>query len=71
MKLRPFSRIFGLVLLADGVTALTSPREYLRSLQKGTPIIDDLLEFFAQNPELTRKFSIAEIAAGLWLTFRP
>jgi hypothetical protein len=71
MRLRPFSRLFGIVLLADGAVALSSPREYLRALQKGTPIIDDLLEFFAENPDLTRKFSILEIAAGLWLTFRP
>lgn len=71
MKLRPFSRLFGLVLLADGAAALNSPRKYLRQLEKGTPIIDDLLEFFAQNPDLTRKFAIAEIATGLWFALRP
>lgn len=71
MKLRPFSRLLGIVMLADGATALSSPRAYLRSLEKGTPIIDDLLEFFAENPDLTRKFSIFEIGLGLWLTFRP
>ena len=71
MKLRPISRILGLVLIADGTMALSAPRSYLRSLEKGTPIIDDLLEFFAQNPELTRQFSMAEVIAGLWLTFRP
>jgi hypothetical protein len=71
MKLRPFSRLFGIVLLADGATALAAPREYLRALQKGTPIIDDLLEFFAENPDLTRKFSVAEMVLGVWLTFRP
>lgn len=71
MKLRPFSRLFGIVLLADGTAALSSPRSYLRSLQKGTPIIDDLLELFAQNPDLTRGFSLVEIIAGAWLTFRP
>ena len=71
MKLRPFSRLFGIVLLADGASALSAPRRYLRNLQNGTPIIDDLLEFFAENPELTRKFATAEIVAGLWLTFRP
>jgi hypothetical protein len=63
--------LFGIVLLVDGAAALSSPRAYLRSLEKGTPIIDDLLEFFAENPDLTRKFSILEIAAGLWFTFRP
>jgi hypothetical protein len=71
MKLRPFSRLFGIVLFADGMAALNSPREYLRSLEKGTPIVDDLLEYFAKNPELTRKISLVEIAAGLLLLFRP
>jgi hypothetical protein len=71
MKLRPISRFLGIAMLADGAAALSSPRAYLRSLEKGTPIIDDLVEFFAQNPELTRKISMFEIGLGLWLTFRP
>lgn len=71
MKLRPFSRLLGLAMLADGAAALSAPRTYLRNLEKGTPIIDDLLEFFAENPDLTRKFAIVEVGLGLWLTFRP
>ena len=71
MRLRPLSRAFGLILLADGGAALVSPRQYLRQLQTGTPLIDDLLEYFAQNPELTRNLSLLEIVAGLWFTLRP
>lgn len=71
MKLRPITRLLGIVLVADGAAALSSPRAYLQSLEKGTPIIDDLLEFFAENPDLTRKISVFEIGLGLWLTLRP
>ncbi len=71
MKLRPITRFFGLLLIGDGINALSAPREYLRQLQTGTPLIDDLLEFFAQQPELTREVSVAEIALGAWLVFRP
>ncbi len=71
MKLRPLSRLFGIILLADGVAALNAPREYTRGLEKGTPIVDDLLELLADNPDLVRKFSMLEIVAGLYLTLRP
>ena len=68
MKL--LSRILGVAMLADGIGALISPRDYPRRLQTGTPMIDDLLEFFAENPDMTRGFSIVEIAIGAWLTLR-
>lgn len=63
--------MFGIILLADGTAALKAPRAYLRSLEKGTPIIDDLLELFAENPDLTRNFAKLEILTGLWLALRP
>lgn len=71
MQLRPFSRLFGLILIGDGMTALRAPRRYLRQLQNGTPIIDDLLEFFAREPKLTRKISLVEVGIGAWLLLRP
>ncbi len=70
MKLRPISRTIGAVILADGICAMVSPTNYTRRLETGTPIIDDLLEYFAENPDMTRGFSILEIALGAWLTFR-
>ncbi|MDQ2773610.1 MAG: hypothetical protein M3Y57_01590 [Acidobacteriota bacterium] len=64
------SRIFGAVLVADGICAMVEPTTYSRRLEIGTPIIDDLLEFCAENPDITRGFSVLEIALGAWLTLR-
>lgn len=68
MKLRPVRRSLGLLLIGDGIRALLAPQQYVRRLQGGTPLIDDILEYFAENRRLTLSFSITEIAIGLWLT---
>lgn len=68
MKLKPIRRSIGVLLLIDGIRAFASPTEYTRSLQMGRPLIDDILDYFAENPHLTRNFSIAEMVIGLWLT---
>ena len=67
MELKPVRRSIGILLLIDGIRAFLAPSEYARRLEFGTPLIDDILEYFAENPELTRKFSMAEIAMGAWL----
>lgn len=69
MTLKPFRRTLGILLLVDGVLAFISPTQYPRVLQIGNPLIDDILDYLAENPTLTRRLSTAEIAAGLWLTF--
>ena len=68
MKLKPVRRSIGALLLVDGIRAFARPAEYARSLQMGTPLIDDILDYLAENSHLTRNFSIAEMAIGLWLT---
>lgn len=60
-------KTFGLVLVVDGLSALLAPRKYLRKLQSGAPLVDDLLEVLAEHPELARALSAAEIAIGSWL----
>jgi len=32
-------------------------------------MIDDILDYFAERPELTRRFAIGEIVLGLWMTW--
>lgn len=66
-KLKPIRRSLGILLVADGIRALAAPEAYARRLQTGTPLIDDLLEYFAENRRLTVSFSVAEMAMGLWL----
>ena len=57
-------------MVADGTGGLLRPRQYPRSLKAGLPVIDDLLEFAAQNPEITQALSTAEILLGAWLIVR-
>ena len=58
-----------MLLLVDGTLAFTYPTKYLRKLEIGNPLIDDVLDYLADNPKLTRQLSVGEIAIGLWLTF--
>lgn len=68
MKLKPIRRSLGLLLLMDGMRAFVAPEQYARKLERGTPLVDDILEYFAENPRLTLSFSVTEIGLGLWLT---
>lgn len=70
MKLKPVRRCIGLLLLIDATRGFLAPSEYPRRLQFGSPLMDDILDYFAENPDLTRKFSIAEAVLGLWLALR-
>jgi hypothetical protein len=69
MTLKPFRRALGVLLLVDGALAFVSPDKYPRVFQIGSPLIDDILDYLSENPTLTRRLSLGEIAAGLWLTF--
>jgi hypothetical protein len=60
----------GLLLIVDGVSALIAPRTYLRELKRAIPVMDDLLEYFAEHPEMTRGVSLSEIILGAWLLVR-
>ena len=68
MKLKPIRRSIGMLLLFDGIRSFISPTGYPRKLEFGSPMIDDILDYFAEHPELTRKLSLAEIVTGVWLT---
>jgi hypothetical protein len=63
-------KVLGLALFADGVGALIFPRKYLENLETGTPLIDDVLDAFANNPRLTQSVAVLEATLGLWLTVR-
>jgi hypothetical protein len=70
MKRKPFRRSLGLLMIVDSTRAFFSPVEYPRSFQFGNPLIDDILDYFAENPVLTRRFAAVEFAIGLWLIMR-
>ena len=70
MILRSIGRAVGIVLLVDGISAMVAPTDYLRRLETGTPLVDDVLDYFAENPEVTRGVALLEIGLGTWLALR-
>jgi hypothetical protein len=70
MELKQVRRAVGAFMLADGIRAFLAPSACARRLEFGNPYIDDVLEYFAENPGLVRGFSVAEIAVGIWLALR-
>ena len=63
-------KTIGYLMVADGLAALIAPRDYIRKLEFGNSLVNDLLEYFAERPELTRGFSVSEIAIGLFLALK-
>lgn len=61
--------VLGLALVVDGCAALIRPRAYLRGLKSGTPLVDDVLEFFAERPDLASKVAAGEVVAGVCVLF--
>jgi hypothetical protein len=57
----------GWMMIGDGLAAFFAPSAYMRRWQVGEGFIDDLLEYFVQNPGVTRGVAAAEIAAGVTL----
>jgi hypothetical protein len=69
IMLKSIRRTIGVLALVDGIGTLVSPQGYLRRLETGAPMVDDILDYLADNPDLARKISVLEIAFGAWLTF--
>ena len=67
MKLKPIRRSFGFLLLVDGGRLLVAPEAYLKKLQTGTPLMDDVLEYLGGNPRWSTAIACVEIALGAWL----
>jgi hypothetical protein len=70
MKTKGIERWTGLVMVGDGAAGLIWPREYLRKLKVGPAPMNNILEDFAERPELTRVMCLCEIALGAWIFFR-
>jgi len=68
MKLKPIRRSLGVLLLIDGLRLLFAPETYVRKLQSGTPLLDDVLEYVSETPQITVSVAAAEITLGAWLT---
>jgi hypothetical protein len=70
VKNKGIERWTGVVLIGDGIAGMVWPREYLRKLKIGPEPINQVLESFAERPELTRAVCAVEVAFGLWVLLR-
>jgi hypothetical protein len=70
MQRRGIQRWTGAVMIGDGLAGLIWPREYLRKLQIGPRLLNEVLEACAQRPDLTRALCVAEVALGAWIFVR-
>ncbi len=68
MSLKTFRRALGIFIVMDGARALLLPIEHAHSLQFGNPLMDDMLDYLAENPGIARRFAIGEILFGVCLT---
>ena len=68
MTFKPIRKSLGLLLVSDGIRAFIAPEAYVRSLQRGNPLIDDILDYLGGNRRLMLRFSVIEMVVGLWLT---
>lgn len=57
----------GWMLVGDGLAAFFAPSSYIRRWQVGNGFIDDLLEYFIENPGVTRGVAAGEVIAGVAL----
>ncbi len=70
MTLKPLTKSLGLMMVADGVSALIAPRKYLSKLETGEALIDVPLRYLEARPELARGLSAVEVVLGAWLIVR-
>lgn len=70
MNQKTLSRVAGMVFVADGTAGLIYPKRYLQELKAGPPALRLGMEFFSQQPRLTRSLCVLEVALGIWLAFR-
>ena len=57
----------GLMMIGEGVMAVTRPREYARFWQSGPAWWHRVIEPFVRSPDFTRVVGAADILAGYWL----
>ncbi len=58
-------------MVGDGIAGFIWPREYLRKLQVGPKVVNNVLEACAQRPQMTRALCALEVALGAWIFIRP
>jgi hypothetical protein len=61
------AELLAILMIGDGVLALTQPRRHMQLWSAGPEPWRNLVSFFEKRPVLTRATGAASIALGLWL----
>lgn len=67
LPLKLSSELLAIVMIGDGVLALTQPRRHTQLWNAGPEPWRNLCSFFEKRPGLTMAVGGASIALGLWL----
>ena len=70
MNVDRIREIGAIILIGDGVVALTQPRRHTRLWRSGPRPYQQAMQTFIERPGITRALSLAQIAFGLWLAGR-
>jgi hypothetical protein len=57
-------------MIGDGVLAALRPREHCLIWLRGPRVWEEMVQWFADRPQLTRVFGLAELGFGLWWAFQ-
>lgn len=61
------AEMLAIVMVGDGVIALTQPRRHMQLWNAGPEPWRNLVSYFEERPLLTRAVGLASIGLGLWL----
>ncbi len=70
MDVRRLLELGAMLAIGDGVIALVAPRRHSLLWRFGPEGYKELMEGFAERPNLVRLLAAAEIGIGLWLALR-
>lgn len=67
LSLKLSAEMLAILMIGDGVLALTQPRRHMQLWNTGPEPWRKLCSYFEQRPDLTRAVGLASIGLGLWL----
>jgi hypothetical protein len=64
---RRAAELGAIMMVGDGVVAALAPEGHARLWERGPKAWRDMVQPFAEHPQMTRLIGLAEIGLGLWL----
>ncbi len=59
--------VFGMLLIGDGLLAVINPRRHCLLWEVGPQSCRDVIDEFADHPQMTRAVGAVELLLGVWL----